>query len=71
MYKTALIATVAFLVVALRLLRFTKSQYLQASTIALILFGLSLQRIHYFSKERAKVYSEHINQEFNKLKNIT
>jgi glycerol uptake facilitator-like aquaporin len=66
MYKTALIATVVFLVVALCLLWFTKSQYLHALAIALMLFGLSLQMIDYFSKERAKVYYEHIDQEINK-----
>jgi glycerol uptake facilitator-like aquaporin len=66
MYKTALIATIVFLVVALCLLWFTKNQYLQASAIALILFGLSLQMIDYFSKERAKVYYEYIDQQINK-----
>jgi undecaprenyl pyrophosphate phosphatase UppP len=65
MYTTALIATVVFLIVALYLLCFTKNSYLHASAIALILFGLSLQMIDYFSKERAKVYYEHINQEIN------
>jgi glycerol uptake facilitator-like aquaporin len=66
MYTTALIATVVFLLVALCLLWFTKNQYLHASAIALILFGLSVQMIDYFSKERAKVYYEHIDQEINK-----
>jgi hypothetical protein len=63
MYQISNILVTVFLLLGIASLWFTRSQYMQAAGIALVVFGLALYVIDYFSKERALIYQEKILNE--------
>lgn len=56
LYPTTLTASAVLFLVGVLLLGFTKNIYFHSSAVALVVLGVSLIAIDYFSKERATIY---------------
>lgn len=61
LYPLSLAVSAVCFVLAIVFLAFTKNIYLHASSIAIAIFGFAFMVIDYFSKERATIYYEQIN----------
>lgn len=56
LYPTTLTVSAVLFLVGVLLLGFTKNMYFHSSALALVVLGVSLMAIDYFSKERAIIY---------------
>ena len=66
LYELSDILVTVSVLLAVATIWFTGNRHLQASGIGLLLFGLSLFVIDYFSRERAETYHKKIERELEK-----
>lgn len=62
MYPTTLAVSTPLFIIAVLMLALTKNVYLHATALALVVMSMSMIGIDYFSKERALIYQEHLQQ---------